>query len=511
MKRFLLSSVFALLMIFPLAPEALAEEFCALGSHRTGTELNCRIAEVSAEAVVSAEGLPEGLYVVEIPGAATKELSLCGMAAQAGRVDFSITVSEAPELISCSIDLLPASPAVVKGGDVRCAVGESAELFVTASISDGGSLGYQWFASQSADPAYAIADANGPSFSPDTSSPGSYVYCCQVTNTNNGLFSSTLSQPITLTVAEPLLTGIEIQTLPEKMHYIPGDSLDPTGLSIRLNYDNGSSEIIEGGFEASPARFTELGRQNVVLQYGSFSCAYEVDVSISEADIEGIGVLSLPEKTEYKPGESLDTEGLSVRVYTANGHFDVSEGLECRPETFRDPGRQSITVSYAGKRCSFTVTVKDDNQLRSIDIASLPTRREYTVGDTLDTSGLSIQLIYGSRTEIASSGFDCSPSQFSTAGSQTVTVSYAGHSASFSINVKEAPASPTPRPGSTPAPSESPAVETLSPAESAAPKVEREHQARELGGLVKIIFFVALLSLVALGAYVFYMRKKGRR
>ncbi len=511
MKRFLLSSALAMLMIFSLAPEANAEEFCTLGSHSAGMELNCHIADVSAGATVTAEGLPAGLYVAETPGESTKELSLCGIASSAGRLDFSVTVSEAPELINCSVDFLAAIPSVTISGDINCAVGESASLTVSASAADNGLLSYQWYAGQSPEPEFAIIGAVSSSFSPDTSVPGSFVYCCQITNVNNGFSSSAVSQPVHVTVAEPRLAGIEIGSLPRKLHYIPGDSLDPAGLSLRLNYDNGSFELIEGGFEASPARFDRLGRQKVELRYDGFSCYYEVDVSISEADIDGIGVLTLPDKTEYNTGESLDTKGLSVRVYTANGHFDVSDGLECSPEKLKDSGRQSITIMYAGKRCSFTVSVKDDKQLKSIGIASLPTRREYSVGDALDTSGLSIQLIYGNRTEIVSSGFSCTPNVLSAAGPQTITVSYAGHSASFSIDVKETAASPSPSPSGTPAPGSSPAVETLSPLESSAPAVEHEHQARELGGLVKVIFFAAILSLAALGAYILYMRKKGRR
>lgn len=509
MKRYILSSALALMMFFTHSSDARAEEFCSLGSHSAGTELNCHIASVSSEASVQAEGLPEGLYIAETPGEDGKSLSLRGAAMAAGRIDFQVTVSEEPGLISCSADITAAVPSVSVSGDVSCAPGESVTLSVTASAADNGVLSCQWYYGERPDPATAIIAATDFVFSPDTASAGRFAYCCEVTNSNNGYESRAVSAPIYVTVAEPAITGIEVAVLPGKLSYAPGDKLDPTGLVLRVNYDNGSSKTIEGGFEASPAAFTEPGVQNVNLRYEGFSCFYQVDVSLSQAVIEGIGVLSLPVKTDYTVGDMLDTEGLSIRVYTANGQFDVEQGLKCSPEKLREAGRQTITVEYEGKRCSFTVNVEDDNELKSIDIASLPTRREYAVGDTLDTKGLSIQLIYGGRTEISSRGFTCSPTVLSSPGPQTITVSFEGHTASFSINVKEAPASPSP--SHSPVPSVSPSVETPEASPSVAPNVQRDHQARELGGLVKIIFAAALLSLAGLAGYVVYMRKKGKR
>lgn len=498
-------------MMFCLSPEASAEEFCALGSHSAGSELNCYIATVSSGAQVTAQGLPQGLYIAETPGNGGKRLDLKGVAMSAGPLEFSVSVSETPELISCSLDITAAIPAIATGGDKSCAVNGSVTLEVSASAADSGSLSYQWYAAESPTPAAAIVGANSPSYSPDSFTPGRFAYCCEVTNTNNGYTSSAVSPAMHLTVSEPVLRAIEVSTLPQKRSYAPGDSLDASGLSLKLIYDDGSSKIIEGGFEASPAVFTEPGTQLVELRYEGLSCYYEVEVSLKAAEIEGIGVLTLPDKTEYKLGESLDPTGLSLRAYTAGGHFDVSEGFSCSPTVFRDSGRQSVTVEYAGKRCSFTVTVKDDNTLRSIGIASLPTRREYSAGDTLDTSGLSIQLIYGGRTEIVSTGFSCSPSLLSSPGAQEITVSYMGHTASFTITVKDAPASPTPSPSASVKPSQSPAVESSSPSATVSPIVNRDHESRELSSLVKVIFVLAILSLAALGGYVLYMQKRGKR
>ena len=67
MKRFLLSSVLALLVMFTAAPEAHADEFCALGSYSAGEEISAYITLVSSEAEISVEGLPSDFWIMKAP------------------------------------------------------------------------------------------------------------------------------------------------------------------------------------------------------------------------------------------------------------------------------------------------------------------------------------------------------------------------------------------------------------------------------------------------------------
>ncbi|MBR5620454.1 MAG: InlB B-repeat-containing protein [Clostridia bacterium] len=73
-----------------------------------------------------------------------------------------------------------------------------------------------------------------------------------------------------------------------------------------------------------------------------------------------------------------------------------------------------------------------------ISINTLPTKTTYTVGDALDTAGLSLTVNKSDGTsETVTSGFECNPTELTTAGTQTVTVSYGGKSATFSVVVNE--------------------------------------------------------------------------
>lgn len=66
-----------------------------------------------------------------------------------------------------------------------------------------------------------------------------------------------------------LLTSIEVASLPTKLEYTEGDALDLTGLSIQANYDDGTSDIVDG-WVSNPLPGTILntvGTQTVTISY----------------------------------------------------------------------------------------------------------------------------------------------------------------------------------------------------------------------------------------------------
>lgn len=78
--------------------------------------------------------------------------------------------------------------------------------------------------------------------------------------------------------------------------------------------------------------------------------------------------------------------------------------------------------------------------LTSIAVKDLPAKTEYYVGDRLSTSGLILRASYSDgTTKDVTSGFTCSPSAFAEDGKKTVTVSYSGKTATYTVNVKIMP------------------------------------------------------------------------
>lgn len=93
-----------------------------------------------------------------------------------------------------------------------------------------------------------------------------------------------------------------------------------------------------------------------------------------------------------------------------------------------------------------SLTIKAElMKLTNLSVKSMPSKTEYTVGDTLDTTGLVLNGHYEGTWHSVSldknveitSGFTCTPTTLDTAGTQTITVNYDGLSTSFDVTVKE--------------------------------------------------------------------------
>ena len=160
-------------------------------------------------------------------------------------------------------------------------------------------------------------------------------------------------------------------------------------------------------------------------------------VSVSEPVLSSISISAMPAAREYKVGDSLNTSGLEIIVKYSNGtSVIVSSGFDVSPTTLNTAGTQNITVSYLGKTCTFPVLVTEAEQVvESILIVSEPTKREYTVGEWLDTSGLKLRIQTNKSTFDVTTGFSCTPMLLEKEGRQQITVNYGSKSAAFTVNV----------------------------------------------------------------------------
>jgi hypothetical protein len=234
---------------------------------------------------------------------------------------------------------------------------------------------------------------------------------------------------------------------------------------------------------------------------------------VQEPVIQGIGVLTLPNKTTYTEGDRLEPDGLSVRVWTDQGTYDVTGGLECSPANLDTAGTQTITVRYEGKTCKFDVTVEAAKEVvQSISVASLPTKTTYTVGDTLDSTGLTVRVMTNKQIVDISDGFSCTPKVLTTEGTQQIKVIYNGVNCTFdvTVNPKSTPSpspSPTPTPTASPSPSVSPSV---SPSPTSNVINHQSHQSSAGSAVLQIVLVLALLGLVGVGAYVYTVQRKGK-
>ena len=237
-----------------------------------------------------------------------------------------------------------------------------------------------------------------------------------------------------------VISGISVHYSPSKTNYYVGDTLDTSGLVLKLTYSDNSVEHITSGFTCNPTTFSSSGPTVVTVSYGGKSTIFYV--SVKDAILSSIFVKDSPTKTSYQIGEMLNTSGLKLNAKYSDGSTKtISSGFTCIPTSWTSGGTKTIIVSYGGKTTSFKISVENKEiVLNSITIKTLPTKTSYYAGEALNTSGLTLNAKYSDgSTKTITSGFTCSPTSFTSVGTKTITVTYSGKTATFNVTVSEKP------------------------------------------------------------------------
>jgi hypothetical protein len=160
--------------------------------------------------------------------------------------------------------------------------------------------------------------------------------------------------------------------------------------------------------------------------------------------IKSIEITTVPAKTTYEMGETLDTKGMVVTAeYSDGSSKTITEGYSLSGFDSETAGTKAVTVTYEGKTATFEVTVKEKPapviNLTGIEVTA-PAKKTYEIGETLDTKGIVVTAKYsdGSSKEITE-GYGLSGFESEAAGNKTVTVTYEGKTATFEVIVKESP------------------------------------------------------------------------
>ncbi len=236
----------------------------------------------------------------------------------------------------------------------------------------------------------------------------------------------------TVTVEEKRLAYISVTTKPNKMEYIEGEPFDPTGMVVTAHYYNCEDEIITeysiSGYDSTPS--LDL----ITITYKGETTNFIVNVKSKE--LTSISVSTEPTKTTYIESTLLDDTGMVLTLYYNNNTSETITTGWTSEYDFSAVGISTVQVTYDGKSCTYDVTVIAKT-LTSISIESEPNNHEYLEGDTsLDTDGLEIRAYYDNNTsEIISGNYTVTGYDF-TPGEKTITVTYQGKTATFTVNVK---------------------------------------------------------------------------
>ena len=163
--------------------------------------------------------------------------------------------------------------------------------------------------------------------------------------------------------------------------------------------------------------------------------------AIFEKTLASISIDNKPTKTIYEIGESLNTNGLSLKLKYSDGTYEtITSGFTTSGFSSTTTGTKTVTVKYSGLTTTFTVTVTatPDPTPISLSVSTKPTKTTYEIGESLNTSGLKLKLTYSDgSSDTITSGFTTSGFSSITAGTKTLTIKYGSLTTTFTVTVND--------------------------------------------------------------------------
>ena len=230
-------------------------------------------------------------------------------------------------------------------------------------------------------------------------------------------------------------SSMTIKTLPNKLEYKYGESLDLTGGTLEFKEGNETQIINITQDMITGYNSKEIGNQTLTVTYQGLTQEFIVNVKDYIAKLE----IEKPKKIDYEYGENLDLTGGKLSIITASGKVDEKIDMTLAMVSGYDKikeGIQTITVEYKGLQGEFQVSVKD--KIKAIALNNEPNKINYKNGEAIDITGATINIVKSSGiktipvTYVMISGYNPQNS-----GLQVVTVTYEGFKTKFLVSVAE--------------------------------------------------------------------------
>lgn len=213
--------------------------------------------------------------------------------------------------------------------------------------------------------------------------------------------------------------------------------VDTNGVVLRMRNGAGTSYSQVGTVaDGTVLSVSQVNGNWGYTSHGGVSGWVCLDFAVYTVTINSISISVKPNITTYFIGDTLDTTGLKLSVSYSNGSSKTISSGYTTSADLNTAGSKTVTVSYSGKTTTFTITVQSP-VVSELGISTQASKKQYYVGDKLDTSGLTISATYNNgSTKTITSGFTTS-CDLSTSGTKTVTVSYGGKSTSYQVTVQD--------------------------------------------------------------------------
>ena len=274
----------------------------------------------------------------------------------------------------------------------------------------------------------------------------------------NGVVAGTFDVVVKL---QPYKTALHIRS-DAKNQFFVGDTFSYEGLEVEAFMSEGDPVLLnENQYEVIPPLGwnQSAGIKTVTIRYlGNDLPLDDITYPIYVNEVPKVKTLdhitvSGNYQTSYVVGDTFSTSGLVVTAYYVDNNYDPEildlDDVDISSPDMSTVGVKPVTVSYTfgevTKTATFNITVTEvPKEVLKIEVTTKPTKTKFTVGDNFSANGIAITVTYVDNTTsvITDSSLEFSQVTFSgydmlKTGSQTITVTYQGKTASYAITVSE--------------------------------------------------------------------------
>lgn len=167
------------------------------------------------------------------------------------------------------------------------------------------------------------------------------VSCTLPVDTDGTLKTLTGTFRVTFKEAEPnTVTGMELLSAPTKLTYTKGESLNISGLTLRLKKYSGATEDITKGFTCEPTVFNTVGTQTVTVKYNDKTVTFDVTVTEAVASVSSSVSSSVKapssQSSSSLPESSSEPESIVESEVSSEPESSVPESSS-EPESVVEP------------------------------------------------------------------------------------------------------------------------------------------------------------------------------
>lgn len=166
------------------------------------------------------------------------------------------------------------------------------------------------------------------------------VSCTLPVDSSGTLKTLTSTFRVTFKEAEPnTVIGMELLSAPTKLTYTKGESLNTSGLTLRLKKYSGATEDVTKGFTCEPTVLDTVGTQTITVKYGEKTVTFDVTVTEAVASVpSSVSSSAAPSSSASSslPESSSEPESIVESEVSSEPESSVPESSS-EPESVVEP------------------------------------------------------------------------------------------------------------------------------------------------------------------------------